>query len=421
MTEESRRVHVSGGRGVVVGDYATVFQSFAQSPPPIASCIRTAQFRALVDERTKNFVGREFVFAEIGRALAGEEFASGYAVIRGEPGIGKTSLAASLVVRRGYVHHFNVAAENIRSPAQFLQNVCAQLIVRYDLGHSALPPQAEQDAGFLSQVLMEAAGVARERGDLPVVVVVDALDEAEDVTLPAAANRLYLPRALPDGVFFVVTTREETDFRLDVDHGTEIWIREEDPANKRDVARYVEAFVAGHAEDMDARMAEWEVSQEVFVAEMISLSEGNFMYLVHVLPQLARGQLGRPAPGGLAGLPHGLKHYYQRHWREMKDANPDRFARLQRPVLCFLATSRDPVTVSRLREWTGLEPGDIRAVIGEWREFLNEEPGSGPPCYRLYHRSFADFLDEAEDLRWYHDQISETIMAKFHDVPGLRE
>jgi hypothetical protein len=173
MTEERRQVHVSGGKGVVVGDYATVFQSFTQSPPSIASCIRTEQFRALVDERTRNFIGREFVFAEIRRVLAGEEFASGYAVIRGEPGIGKTSLAVSLVVRHGYVHHFNVAAENIRSPAQFLQNVCAQLIVRYGLGHAALPPQAGQDAGFLSQVLTESAGAARDRGDLPVVVVVD--------------------------------------------------------------------------------------------------------------------------------------------------------------------------------------------------------------------------------------------------------
>jgi hypothetical protein len=233
--------------------------------------------------------------------LAGEEFGSGYAVIRGEPGIGKTSLAASLVVRGGYVHHFNVAAENIMSPAQFLQNVCAQLIVRYDLGHAALPAQAAQDAGFLSQVLTEAAGVARERGDLPVVVVVDALDEAEDATLPVSANRLYLPRALPDGVFFVVTTREESDFRLDVDHEAEIWIRDDDPANQRDVARYVEAFVAAHAEVMHARMAEWEVSPAGFVTQMIALSEGNFMYLVHVLPLIAQAKLGRPTCSGPGG------------------------------------------------------------------------------------------------------------------------
>ena len=197
----------------MVGDYATVFQSFTQSPPSIASFIRSAQFRALVDDRTKGFVGREFVFEEIRRVLGGAEFASGYVVIRGEPGIGKTAVAASLVVSGGYVHHFNIAPENIRSAGQFLQNVCAQLIVRYGLEHATLPPQAAEDAGFMSQVLAEAADVARRQGDSPVVVVVDALDEAEDTALPAAANRLYLPRALPEGVFFVLTTREEADYR----------------------------------------------------------------------------------------------------------------------------------------------------------------------------------------------------------------
>jgi hypothetical protein len=46
-------------------------------------------------------------------------------------------------------------------------------------------------------------------------------------------------------------------------------------------------------------------------------------------------------------------------------------------------------------------------------------PGPAPPHYRLYHRSFADFLDEAEDLRWYHEQIARAILAKVPELPGL--
>jgi AAA ATPase domain len=404
----------------VVGDYATVFQSFTQSPPSIASFIRSAQFRALVDDRTQGFVGREFVFEEIRRVLGGAEFASGYVVIRGEPGIGKTALAASLVVSGGYVHHFNIAPENIRSAGQFLQNVCAQLIVRYGLEHATLPPQAAEDAGFMSQVLAEAADVARRQGDSPVVVVVDALDEAEDTALPTAANRLYLPRALPEGVFFVLTTREEADYRLDVDHATEISIRDDDPANRRDVERFIEGFIDDHQDAMRARMAEWEVSPEAFVEQMTGLSEGNFMYLVHVLPEIAGGRLSRETVGDISALPRGLKSYYQRHWRDMKDLNPERFATLQRPVLCFLATSREPVTIPQLMEWTRLEPGDVRGVIDEWREFLNSDP-EPPPRYRVYHRSFAEFLDEQENLRWYHSKIAGTALGKvpgFLDTPG---
>jgi AAA ATPase-like protein len=415
VTDNKRDVEVSGGKGVVVGDYNTVFQVFAQSPPSIASYIRSAQFRALVDDRTKEFVGREFVFDEIDRILTGSDFASGYVVIRGEPGIGKTAIAASLVARRAYVHHFNIAPENIRSPRQFLENVCAQLIARYELDYTTLPGQAGEDAGFLSELLVAAVERSRESGE-PVVVVVDALDEAEDTGLASSANRLYLPRSLPEGVFFVVTTREEADYRLDVDNESEIWIRDEDPANREDVARYVEGFLGAHSDSMNARIAEWGLTQEVFVEMITTLSEGNFMYLVHVLPEIARGQLTQDERGGIGALPRGLQGYYKRHWRDMKDADADRFESHQRPVLCFLAISREPVTIPQLMEWTLLEPGDVQSVVREWREFLNEDPDADPATYRIYHRSFAEFLDEEENLRWYHDQIAERALAK---IPGF--
>jgi hypothetical protein len=416
VPSEPRDVEVSGGKGVVVGDYAVVFQSFANSPPSIGTFVRDAQFRSLVDERTKNFVGRDFVFDSVERAVSGQDFPSGYVVIRGEPGIGKTAIAASLVIRKGYVHHFNIAPENIRSPAQFLENVCAQLIIRYDLDHAVLPPRVGEDPGFLSELLGESAARAGERGELPVVVVVDALDEADDAGLGPDANRLFLPRVLPAGVFFVVTTREETDYRLDVDHATEIWIQDSDPKNIDDVARYVRAFVDSHSKEMNHRIHSWGVGQPEFIERIVEVSEGNFMYLVHVLPEIAAGTLAPGNVGEIDGLPRGLVGYYKRHWRDMKDADSRRFSGLQRPVLCFLAISREPVSVMQLCQWTSLEPGEVQDVVKEWREFLNEDAANRPPLYRVYHRSFAEFLDDQENLRWYHDQIVTSALGK---IPGF--
>jgi hypothetical protein len=417
MTDAFRRVDISGGKGVVVGDYATVFQTFADGSRPLSAFIRTTQFRSLVDGRTRDFVGRDFVFAEVERLLTSPEFPSGYVVIRGEPGIGKTAIAATLVLRGSYVHHFNIAPENIRSPRQFLENVCAQLIVRYELDHATLPAEAGQDAGFLSALLAEAAAAARDGGDGPVVVVVDALDEAEDSGLAPSANRLYLPRSLPDGVFFVVTTREEADYRLDVDRAEEIRITEDDPRNQADVRRYIESFVDDHGPVMGDRIRDWQVDWAGFVDEVAKHSEGNFMYLVHVLKDIELGRLSRDTVGTIEGLPNGLGGYYRRHWREMKDEDPSRFERLQRPVLCFLAISRQPVAVVQLAEWSLLEPGDVKQVITEWREFLNEDPDARPPRFRVYHRSFAEFLDEEENLTWYHDQIAQRALAKIPDFP----
>ncbi len=163
---------------------------------------------------------------------------------------------------------------------------------------------------------------------------------------------------------------------------------------------------------MEPRLAEWGIERAKFVEDIAELSEGNFMYLFHVLPDIARGRLTQDTVGAISALPRGLTRYYQRHWRDMKDTDPNRFSKLQRPVLCFLAISREPVTLQQLMQWTRVEPGELMDVIRDWREFLNEDADR----YRIYHRSFAEFLDEQENLRYYHDQVAQSALAK---IPGF--
>jgi hypothetical protein len=100
---------------------------------------------------------------------------------------------AHLISTRRYVHHLNIAPMGIRSPQAFLANVCAQLIVRYGLDHAFLPDAATRDGGFLTRLLTEAGAVPANQ---PLVVVVDALDEAEthvrSINTGASRNlRLY--------------------------------------------------------------------------------------------------------------------------------------------------------------------------------------------------------------------------------------
>src|SRR5262249_43765350 len=148
---------------------------------------------------------------QVEKAPAEREFKSGYIVIAGEPGIGKTALMSELVKTRGYVHHFNISLQNINTTRDFLGNVCAQLIVRYGLPQAKLPDTALKDSGFLVQLLVQAA--AKSAGQ-PVVVLVDALDEAEPSQQPGIGarrpNRLLLPQTLPEGAYFIVTTRPES-------------------------------------------------------------------------------------------------------------------------------------------------------------------------------------------------------------------
>jgi WD40 repeat protein len=66
----------------------------------------SSQFIALIEEKTKDFVGREYVFDEIEDFLKHED--KGYFIIEAEPGVGKSAILAKYVRNTGCVHHFNI-------------------------------------------------------------------------------------------------------------------------------------------------------------------------------------------------------------------------------------------------------------------------------------------------------------------------
>jgi hypothetical protein len=418
-------VEVTGGKGVVVGDYATVVQFYANAPDPLSSHIRVHDFKALIDERTRGFVGRDFVFTAIDEALRDEQLPCGYVVIQGEPGIGKTALMGQLVKTSGYVHHFNVSSLGIRSAKAFLSSVCAQLIVRFGLDYAALPSAAAEDGGFLSRLLAE---VAEKPANLPLVITIDALDEAEDLNLRPGANVLFLPPNLPAGVFFVVTTRPQHDYRLFVDPRRDIYLRDDDPQNLEDVRAYIRGFAEASRDRMSRQIERWGVTDDEFVEILTNKSEGNFMYLVHVLRDIRSDVLTADTIDHIQRLPQGLRAYYRQHWNAMKGEDQQRFRRYQEPVICLLATAREPVSLAQVVAWTrqywarsGWNPDDLDRtsaidVVREWREFLNSADIDGETRYRVYHASFQDFLRDEVGLAAYHDAISDAALAK---IPGV--
>jgi hypothetical protein len=410
---------------VVARSSTVVNAALAGSPKPLAWLDRVPvsiesdiiSFGNFMRERTKDFVGREFIFAAIDQRIADPEFPAGYILIRGEPGIGKTSVLAQAAQTRGYAHHFNIVSDNVRSSAQFLRNACAQLIVRYDLPFSTLPPNTIENSKTLENILGLAVTRAAEKGESPVVLLVDALDEAEE---PAAGvNRLSLPRILPAGAYVVASIRKNVELHLDVDQRAgDILLEKDSSDNESDIKAYIRAFVQRHWEVMEDRLAEWKASQEDFAKIVWRQSEGNFMYLHYVLPDIRSGRIKRESLAQLEELPQGLSSYYSRHWNAMRDRDKERFRRLQRPILCVLATAREAVSAAVVAQWINesksFDPVDVRdveEVFEEWAEFIHEEPGS-PPRFRLYHNSFLEFLEREVGLKSYVQAVAAAMRGK---------
>ncbi len=60
--------------------------------------------------------------------------------------------------------------------------------------------------------------------------------EAEDSVLPQIeTNKLLLPASLQNKVFFILTTLEQTNYRLTVDREESLYLKDDDPQNLADV------------------------------------------------------------------------------------------------------------------------------------------------------------------------------------------
>jgi hypothetical protein len=406
----------TGDSVVMAGGTLNLYADYQAARAPIAQLIKIDEFSSIVEGWTRGFVGRGFAVDRIDRVIGEKGRDSGYVVVLGEPGVGKTALLAWLVKERGYVHHFNIRAQNVRTARELLGNICAQLVVRYALKYGELPKQATENSLTLSSLLAEAAN----KSDGPVVVLVDAIDEASD--------QLLLPQKLPKGVFFVVTSRPRSELGLLTDDVADV-IDLDDAQFREAVATDVRTYVMNHhrehATQMPSRLAAWNVSLESFCALMVERSEGNFRYLVHVLSDILSERMTPAQVGDITRLPKGLQQYYRSFWGWMRSVDPARFETEHEPMVCLLAAAREPVSIAQLAYWSStlgktgwsrarpLNPGQVAAVIGEWRQFLNELIlQSGERRYHIFHSSFRDFLADELALPPYDDAVIDAALAK---------
>ncbi|GIF66726.1 hypothetical protein Ais01nite_47610 [Asanoa ishikariensis] len=403
-------VRLRDARGMVIGEHNTVYQNFfdARHAPLAAKLI---SFADLIAEKTQHFVGRRFAVDAVDQFIARNS--AGYLVIEGMPGIGKTSLLAHLAATRGWAHHFVVGALGISRAEQFLENVSAQLIAKYDLDRAAaLPPEASRDGSFLAGVLSEVSAGLPDGATA--VVLVDALDEVFTLH-DVHANVLYLPPTLPRGVFFVVTTRprERDELALRTETREFFYLDPRSSANQADVLAYIDGAL--DRDQLRTRLSAWGATPADFAETLLAKAEGNFMYLHHVLPAIEQGRF---ADFALDDLPQGLEAYYDAHWRQMRAAGGGDWAALWQPAIVFLAAAREPVTVSQIAAWTGLPPPQIQVAVRRWREFLDVERVDGQRRYRIYHSSFHDFLGAKDDvdLRAVNSTIADRLLDRYREL-----
>ena len=241
--------------------------------------------------------------------------------------------------------------------------------------------------------------------NFPVVVVIDAIDEAD--VLSPTRNCLYLPKNLPKGVYVILTHRPG-DYLLTTDPGVPVKeqiITWDDPLQQTDIESHLRRQVERPEIRQLLENATPTVTVEQFITKLQEASQGNFMYLEYVLESIISGEASF-TPLNLNELPQGLKSYYAQFWAGMGEVRKDDkehwddWIGLYRPVIELLAVALEPVSVEWFADHAGRQPDEIRdRVLQVWRRFLNKEQQNSRENWRIIHQSFANFLQNKVNIK----------------------
>ncbi|TAD97275.1 MAG: ATP-binding protein [Oscillatoriales cyanobacterium] len=336
----------------------------------------------IIQDRTQDFTGRRFVFVAIAEFLQNNR--KGYFVLEADPGVGKSSIMAKLVLllKRRCVAHFNSQSQGIVRAEQFLENACTQLIRGFQLNYPQLPENATRDGNFLSRLLGE---VSAKLGGKKLIIVVDALDEVDSSLQGRGSNVLYLPDALPDNVYFIVSKQPKT---LPLPNHDVFDLMQYSAESLADVKVYIDKRT-GNSASIQSWINRQNLQREQFVAAVAEKSQNNFMYLRYVLNDIDSGKY---SDVNLQDLPRELEGYYDKHWARMEMAVKDKELRRRKLKVIYLLTkTRKPVCCDILADFAEEDALDVQEVLDDWEQFLRRS-GDSPPDYSIYHASFQRFL-----------------------------
>jgi len=340
------------------------------------------EFQSLITEKIKSFCGRKFVFT------AFENFINtnpkGYFTVIGDAGMGKSTIAAKYVFEHKTICYFNNLQENRNSPELFLESIRQQLINRYQL--------TNVDKDDLSTLLVKVTEKITTNEKL--IIVVDALDEVKQEA--GGENILYLPKTLPDNVYFLLTRRryEPTKERLYTEglkkESLDLTDSQYDKENQHDIQEYIRFCLNNDPEHQDG-LQTWiknkNITPDAFVNELATKSENNFMYLRYVLPAIAEGKYDDL---NLTQLPQGLQNYYQTHWERMK--MNDSSKKMKVMILFILVEIGTPISGEMMFDIVNEDECDVDDILNEWIEYLKPQTIDEDIYYSIYHASFLDFL-----------------------------
>ncbi len=344
----------------------------------------------------KRFSGRGWLESRVDDFLNQND--RGLFILEAGAGLGKTAFLAYLARQRNYAHHFVELRPGLEGVAPGLMSLAAQLVRTWELKpyitQAALPASVARPEFF--QNLLKAAAGRRDQTEPgeKIVLVVDALDEAGT---PPGQNVMGLPRALPAGVYLIVSQRP-VEVTLVVEGPRHVEpLKAEDENNLADMQAFLEKALTWPG--IQKHLGEGRISDSQFVETLLEKSRGVWIYLHYVVAEI---EAPRNSPLKLDDLPRDLWQYYADYWDRWREAHSQTWDSEDLHLLTTLAVAQDSLTLDTLLALAGIDrKPDVSERIGEvldfkWVPYLAVSTAGS---YRFQHASLRDFFNGAIDQR----------------------
>jgi serine/threonine-protein kinase len=397
-----------------LGENRTTKNVEIPSNTPDVSAIKTSHkysgyFDSIIKKHSQDFIGRVYVFSAISHFINSRE--SGYFLLTGDPGMGKSSILAQWVIDNQCIAYFNVKKERDKA-SEFIENIIEQLNLRHNI-----KAYFNDNRNEYPSLLLSALEKASQKSKEKIVIVIDALDEVDPYSCQGA-NILFLSAYLPKNVFIIMSQRRDTSAQLSGEHladeSLSLLDSKYEGDTNQDICDYIKSKV-NKRETLRKQIEIISTSIDEFIHAITEKSERNFLYLRHILPDIEDGVYQNITK--LDSFPKGLQKYYEKHWERMgmNDKNtPNRSIKLN--VIYHLSESYRAISRELLSEYVEQPEIIVQDVIDEWIQFLHKLIIQKETCYKIYHQSFQDFLHEEETVKAIGSDYLKKIKKRKADV-----
>jgi hypothetical protein len=354
--------------------------------------------------KSENFVGRDFVFSAINNFL--HRYPKGYFTIVGVPGSGKSAILDQLVLQNSDIIYYDAQITGKNRVEEFLTDVCRQLIRKFQsLLNSENLDFDNYDSSVFSLLLQQ---ISERLAGSKLIIIIDGLEAINLAYQAIGTNLFYLPRYLPDQVYFIFARRpyKKSHTGLLIEAPSQILdLSDFQRENQEDVQEFIRRKRTAETQSSQRNltpltplpykgMGEQEFSNSPLLpgeglGVRFNENEDNFMYVQQVLTAFAEGFYDE---NDVNNFPLGLESYYQQHWEKMQG---DGFSDIAVNVLRVLTTGEmQPMSALAISQVINEDVFDVMEVMEQWLEFMQEFRKGKEVKYQLYHHGFRLWLRE---------------------------